>query len=73
MAAYKRPSVAPPVDTYPDARLIALFNGANGSTTFVDSSPYNVALTSVNGAALSTVSPLTGSASLSLKRAWPMA
>ena len=66
MAAYKKPSQTPPVDTFPDARLIALFNGTNGSTSFTDSSPYNVALTSVNGAALSTVAPLTGSSSLLL-------
>lgn len=46
--------------------LLAHFDGANGSTTFTDSSSKNRTLTAVGDAALTTSSPLRGTASLSL-------
>lgn len=48
------------------AALFLEFNGANGSTDFVDSSAANVAVSAYGGAQISTTKSITGGSSLSL-------
>jgi hypothetical protein len=51
---------------YNSCSLLMHFNDANGSTTFTDNSPNNLTVTSVNGAAISTVQSKFGGSSLLL-------
>jgi hypothetical protein len=61
--------IAVPVGTttgdvyYPQTSLLMHFNGTNGSTTMTDNSKNNLAVTSVNGAAISTAQSKFGGAS----------
>jgi hypothetical protein len=56
----------PAYNSDPNVALLAHFDGANGSTTFTDSSYNNYPITAVGGAKLSTVSQKFGTASLLL-------
>ena len=47
----------------PSTALLLNFNGSNGSTTFTDSSPNNLAVTATGGAAISTAQSKFGGAS----------
>ena len=51
---------------YPQVAALLHFDGVNGSTTMIDNSKNNLAVTSVNGAAISTAQSKFGGASLAL-------